>query len=162
MTDTITVYVPRETTAVSLGADEVAEAIAALAKKNKVSVDIVRNGSWGMCWLEPLIEVVSGDERIGYGPVYPDAVDSLFAADFLHGGEHELRQGPVTQIPYLKKQDRWTFRRCGLIDPLSVDEYEEHGGFAGLRKAFADGADAPRYQRRICRLSRSIDPTRRQ
>jgi formate dehydrogenase iron-sulfur subunit len=142
MTDTFTVYVPRETTAVSLGADEVAEAIAALAKTNKISVNVIRNGSWGMSWLEPLVEVVCGDERIGYGPVDPAAVDSLFAADFLRGGEHELRQGPVAHIPYLERQDRWTFRRCGLIDPLSVDDYETHGGFAGLKKAFSDGADS--------------------
>jgi formate dehydrogenase iron-sulfur subunit len=139
MADAITVYVPRETASVSLGADDVAEAIGAY--DGKVKINVVRNGSWGMSWLEPLVEVAVGDQRIAYGPVTPADVDGLFAADFLHGGEHDLRQGPTTEIPYLKNQDRWTFRRCGLIDPLSIDEYEAHGGFAGLRKAFEAGAD---------------------
>ena len=100
MADAITVYVPRETASVSLGADDVAEAISAYAGKAKIN--LVRNGSWGMSWLEPLVEVSVGDERIAYGPVTPADVDGLFVADFLHGGEHDLRQGPTTEIPYLK------------------------------------------------------------
>lgn len=134
MNDRITVYVPRETTAVSLGANEVAEKIAALD-----NVHVVRNGSWGASWLEPLVEVVVGEQRIAYGPVEPADVASLVAADFLAGGDHKLRQGPINEIPYLIKQERWTFHRVGLIDPLSVDDYRAHGGFEGLTKAFKIG-----------------------
>lgn len=140
MSGTITVYVPREAAAVSLGADEVAHRIAAAAEKNKTEVQIVRNGSWGITWLEPMVEVSLGGQRIAYGPVEPDDVGGLVAAGFFDGGEHALRLGPTADIDWLKNQDRWTFRRCGLIDPLSLDEYQANGGFAGLKKAFDKGA----------------------
>ena len=133
---TTIVYVPRETSAVSLGANEVAEKIAALD-----GVSVVRNGSWGACWLEPLVEVVVGDERIAYGPVMPGDVDSLVEADFLNGGEHPLRHGPITSIEYLIKQERWTFQRVGLIDPLSMKEFEMYGGLKGAQRAFELGPD---------------------
>lgn len=126
----VTVYVPRETAAVSLGAHEIAEKLAAVE-----NVNVIRNGSWGASWLEPMLEVVVGDQRIAYGPVGVDDVDELLAAGFLEGGEHPLRLGPTNEIPYLINQERWTFWRCGLIEPLSVDDYRAHRGFAGLEKA---------------------------
>jgi len=140
VSDAITVYVPRETAAVSLGADEVAERIAAAAVAASHDVNIVRNGSWGVTWLEPMVEVSVDGQRIAYGPVEPGDVDGLVATEFFKGGEHKLHLGPTAEIEWLKNQDRWTFRRCGLIDPLSLDDYEANGGFAGLRKAFAAGA----------------------
>jgi formate dehydrogenase iron-sulfur subunit len=138
MAESIRVFVPRETSAVSLGADEVAERIQSHAD----GVTVVRNGSWGMCWLEPLVEVETGGGRIAYGPVSADDVDALFKADFLNGGDHALRLGKVGDIPYLKNQDRWTFRRCGLIDPVSIDEYRNNGGFEGFLAATKMGAAA--------------------
>ena len=132
MADATRVYVPRETAAVSLGADDIAGALARAG-----NVEVVRNGSWGMSWLEPLLEVEVDGQRIAYGPVTPGDVDGLLAAGFLEGAEHALRLGPTADVPYLKKQDRWTFRRCGLIDPLSLDEYVGNGGFTGLGKAFS-------------------------
>jgi formate dehydrogenase iron-sulfur subunit len=136
----ITVYVPRETAAISLGADEVAERIDAAAAATGIDVHIVRNGSWGVTWLEPMIEVSIDGQRIAYGPVEPDDIDGLVAARFFTGGEHKLNLGPTSEIEWLKNQDRWTFRRCGLIDPLSLTDYEANGGFAGLRKALEAGA----------------------
>jgi len=136
MSGSVRVFVPRETAAVSMGAHDVAEKIAALD-----NVEVVRNGSWGMSWLEPLVEVEVDGERIGYGPVLPGDVDSLVEAGFLDGGEHALKLGPVGEIPYLKNQERWTFRRCGLIDPLSVDEFRANGGFDGLQKALDAGPE---------------------
>ncbi len=137
MNDKVTVYVPLETTAVSLGAEEVAAKIDALG-----TVTVKRNGSWGACWLEPMIEVAVGDQRIAYGPVSPDDVDSLIAANFLEGGDHALCLGPVNEIPYLIKQERWTFFRVGLIESLSIDDYCLHGGFKGLTKAFESSPEA--------------------
>ena len=140
MSDAIKIYVPREAAALSLGADDVAERIATAAKKNKTDVEIVRNGSWGITWLEPMIEVTVGDQRIAYGPVEPGDVDGLVAAGLFEGGDHDLNLGPTEDIDWLKNQDRWTFRRCGLIDPLSLDDYQANGGFAGLQMAFDKGA----------------------
>lgn len=136
------VRVPRDTAAWSLGADEVAAAIDVAAAAGNRAVELVRNGSRGMSWLEPLVEVEVDGKRIGYGPVGVDDVESLMAADFLAGGEHPLRRGDIEEIPYLRDQHRWTFRRAGLIDPLSIDEFRAEGGFAGLERALDAGPAA--------------------
>lgn len=130
------IYVPRETAAISVGADEVAIAIARQAKKSGDSIQIIRNGSWGATWLEPLIEVEVEGKRIAYGNVDATEIPDLFAADFLNGGKHDRRLGPIDEIPYLINQDRWTFWRCGLIDPLSMDDFRAHQGFKALAAVF--------------------------
>ena len=129
------VYVPADCSARSVGADQVAAAIATEATHRGEVVQIVRNGSRGMMWLEPLVEVVTAGGRVAYGPVAPGDVAGLFDADFLHGGGHELAHGPTEQIPWLAEQDRLTFGRVGVIDPLSTEDYEAHGGLVALRRA---------------------------
>jgi formate dehydrogenase iron-sulfur subunit len=136
MAEPTRVYVPREAAAISLGAHEIADRLAA-----RSDVTVTRNGSWGASWLEPMLEVETGAQRIAYGPVRPADLDSLLAAGFLRGGDHPLKLGPTTDIPYLRDQSRWTFRRCGRIDPLSVDDYRAHGGLAGVEKALEAGPD---------------------
>ena len=131
------VYVPRDAAARSVGADEVAGAIAAAATSRGADVAVVRNGSRGMLWLEPLVEVTTPEGRIAYGPVAPDDVEGLFAAGFLDGAAHRLRLGPTDQIAYLARQTRLTFARVGLTDPLSPEDYEAHGGLRGLHRALA-------------------------
>jgi formate dehydrogenase iron-sulfur subunit len=136
------IYVPRETAAVSVGADEVALTIAQTAKKSGIDIELIRNGSWGASFLEPLVEVEVDGTRIAYGNVTAADVAAMFAADLLNGGEHERCLGPTMEIPYLINQDRWTFWRCGLINPLSLQDFELHQGFQALAKAFADGSEA--------------------
>jgi formate dehydrogenase iron-sulfur subunit len=131
------VFVPSDTSARSLGADGVAAAVAAEAERRSEPVEIVRNGSRGLYWLEPLVEVVVGGERRAYGPVTPADVESLFEAGFLTGGEHAKSLGATESIPYLAKQSRLTFARVGLADPLSLDDYRAHGGYRGLANAVA-------------------------
>ena len=131
----ITIYVPRDSTAIALGANAVAHAIAAEAAKRQIAITLVRNGSRGIFWLEPLVEVATAAGRIAYGPVMPEDVASLFDADFLHGGAHALAQGLTEDIPFLKNQERLTFARVGITDPVSLDDYLAHEGFAGLRNA---------------------------
>ncbi|GAA1647799.1 NADH-quinone oxidoreductase subunit NuoF [Nonomuraea maheshkhaliensis] len=130
----MTVYVPRDSAARSVGADEVAERIAAAAGPG---VRVVRNGSRGMLWLEPLVEVATPAGRVAYGPVRPDDVDDLLAAGLLDGAEHRLRLGPIEEIPWLREQTRVTFARVGVVDPLSPDDYVAHGGLAGLTRALS-------------------------
>ena len=130
-----TVFVPRDTTALSMGADGVADAIAAEAARRGESVTVVRNGSRGLYWLEPMIEVEAGGERHAYGPVQPADVPALFDAGFLAAGEHGLGLGPTEEIPWLAGQSRLTFARVGITDPLSLDDYRAHGGYDGLANA---------------------------
>ncbi|WP_211463454.1 formate dehydrogenase beta subunit [Collimonas silvisoli] len=137
MSAAITVYVPRDSTALALGAEQVAAAIAQQAQQRGLAINLVRNGSRGMFWLEPLVEVATAAGRVGYGPVEPDDVAGLFDADFLAGGQHRLALGMVEEIPYLKKQERLTFARVGVTDPLSLDDYLAHEGYLGLQKALA-------------------------
>jgi formate dehydrogenase iron-sulfur subunit len=136
------VFVPSDTTARSLGADRVAGAIAAAAAERGVKLEIVRNGSRGLYWLEPLVEIEVGDERRAYGPVREQDVASLFEAGFLDGGDHPKSLGATESIPYLARQSRLTFARVGITDPLSLDDYKAHGGYRGLENALAmSGAD---------------------
>ena len=132
---TATVYVPRDSAARSVGADEVADALQHAATRGDFAIDVVRNGSRGMLWLEPMVEVVTPQGRVGYGPVAPEDVDALLAAGLLDGADHPLRLGLVDELPWLARQNRVTFARVGVTDPLSTQEYVEHGGLAGLRAA---------------------------
>ncbi|MCA3561504.1 MAG: formate dehydrogenase [Aestuariivirga sp.] len=120
------VYVPRDSAARSVGADEVAEALA------KLGHEVIRNGSRGLFFLEPLVEVETGEGRIAYGPVTAGDVASLPLST---AGAHKLRLGKIEDHPYLKNQERLTFARCGITDPVSVSDYARHGGFEGLNKA---------------------------
>jgi formate dehydrogenase iron-sulfur subunit len=127
-------YLPKDATARSLGADEVAAALAAHAGGK---AEIVRTGSRGMFWLEPLLEVATPAGRIGYGPVSAADVPELLAAGLLEGAAHRLRVGIVDELPYLKNQQRLTFARVGIVDPASVADYVAHGGYRGLERALA-------------------------
>ncbi len=129
------VYVPRDAAALSVGAERVAAGIAREAASRGIDLTLKRNGTRGMCWLEPLVEVVVGSERHAYGPVTERDIPGLFAADFLHDGAHALRLGRVDDIPYFASQQRLTFERVGVIEPTSLTDYLEHGGYEGLRKA---------------------------
>ncbi len=132
-----TIYVPRDATALALGAEAVAVAIAAEAARRKLAVRVVRNGSRGAFWLEPLIEVVTDKGRVAYGPVRAGDVASLFEGGFLEGRNHGLGHGAVESIPYLQNQQRLTMTRCGVIDPQSLADFQAHGGYAGLKAALA-------------------------
>ena len=133
---TIKLYVPRDSAALALGADDTAATLAAEAARRGMSIELVRNGSRGMFWLEPLVEVATAQGRVAYGPVQADDVPALFDA-LLAGAEHPLCHGLTEEIPYLKQQERLTFARVGITDPLSLDDYQAHEGFAGLRNALA-------------------------
>ncbi len=133
----LTVYVPKDAAALSVGADAVAAALLDEARRRNLNVKLIRNGSRGLLWLEPLVEVETPDGRLAFGPVTPGDVAGLFEAGFLTGGSHPLGHGKTEDIPYLANQERLTFSRCGVIDPLNLEAYEAHGGLSGLRKALS-------------------------
>ncbi|MGH7985903.1 MAG: formate dehydrogenase beta subunit [Candidatus Binataceae bacterium] len=130
-----TVYVPRDSSALSLGAGTVAATVTAEAKRRGLDLHLIRNGSRGLYWLEPMVEVDTAGGRVAYGPVAAGEVASLFDANFLDGAAHRLYLGPAEEIPYLKNQERLSFARVGITDPISVDDYVAHGGFRGLTRA---------------------------
>lgn len=134
-TPTVTLFVPRDAAALAVGADEVAAAIMAEAARRQLAVKIVRNGSRGLFWLEPLVEVATPAGRVAYGPVAPDDVPGLFEAGWLQGGAHALAQGRTNEIPFLARQERLTFTRMGVTDPLSLEDYAAHEGWVGLQRA---------------------------
>jgi formate dehydrogenase iron-sulfur subunit len=131
----VRVFVPGDSTACALGADQVAAALVDQARSRGLDLDLVRNGSRGLFWLEPLIEVDTAAGRVAYGPVSVADVAELLDRDLLAGGEHPLALGPTEQIPYLQRQTRINFARAGVIDPLSIADYRRTGGFAGLDRA---------------------------
>jgi len=131
----VTIYLPRDAAALAMDADAIAETIEREAARRNLSVRLLRNGSRGMLWLEPLAEVVTTAGRIAYGPLQVEDVVGLFDAGWLEGGAHPLSLGLTDDIPYLKKQQRLTFARAGIIDPLSTDDYIAHEGLLGLQRA---------------------------
>ena len=129
------IYVPGDAAAVSVGADAVARAVADQIRSRQMTEAVVRNGSRGLFWLEPMVEVETERGRVAYGPVTVEAVPGLFDAGFLEGKAHALCLGLTEEIPYLKRQQRLTFARCGVTDPLSISDYVSHGGYRGLHRA---------------------------
>ena len=138
----IKVYIPRDSAALAVGADEVAAAISDQAIQGGHDVQIIRNSSRGMFWLETLVEVATDEGRVAYGPVDEGDVPSLFESNFLQGGAHKLNLGKTDEIAFLKKQERLTFARMGITDPLSISDYEAHDGFMGLRRALTLAPEA--------------------
>jgi formate dehydrogenase iron-sulfur subunit len=136
------VFVPSDSSALSVGADAIAAALSREARNRGVDLTIVRNGSRGLFWLEPLIEIETPAGRMGYGPVADADAGSLFECGFLVGGAHPKALGRVEDIPYLKRQQRLVFARCGVTDPLSLDDYRRHGGLKGLEAALRLGPKA--------------------
>jgi formate dehydrogenase iron-sulfur subunit len=127
------IFVPLDSVAVALGADALVAAIQGEAARLGVAVEVVRNGSRGMVWLEPLVEVVTGAGRVGFGPMVLADVPGLFG-DL---GAHPKAVGLVEDHPWMKGQTRLTFARVGVIDPLSLEDYRAHGGLVGLERAKA-------------------------
>jgi formate dehydrogenase iron-sulfur subunit len=138
---TIRIFVPRDAGAVAVGADEVALALAQAAGKRGVVAEIVRTGSRGLYWLEPMVEVATPQGRVAFGPVTEVDVASVFDA-MASDGPHALRLGVTDEIPWLKRQTRLTFARCGLVDPRSVEDYRAHEGYKGLERALKLDSDA--------------------
>ena len=128
-------WVPRDAAAKALGVEAVVAAIRAEASARGIDVEIVRTGSRGMIWLEPLVEMERDGVRHGYGPFAPADAAALFDGT-LEG------LGPVEDIPFFARQDRLTFARVGRIDPLSLSDYEGHGGLSGLRRALGMSPEA--------------------
>ncbi|HEX3430897.1 MAG TPA: NADH-ubiquinone oxidoreductase-F iron-sulfur binding region domain-containing protein [Rhizomicrobium sp.] len=135
------IFVSRDAGAIAVGADRVTAAVAEAAKRASLPIEIVRTGSRGAYWLEPLVEVETPRGRVGYGPVAPEDVPGLFACGLLDGGPHERSLGETDSIPWLKRQTRLMFSRCGITDPLSLDDYRAHAGGKGLARALALGPE---------------------
>ncbi len=136
------IFIPRDAAALAVGADDVAAAIQQAANAAGQPIEIVRTGSRGMLWLEPLVEAEIDGVRHGFGPLDVDDVKEL--VDLFDQARrkdvpyaHPKSLGPVEQIDYFARQTRLTFARCGVIDPVSLDAYRATGGYAGLTKALS-------------------------
>jgi len=136
------IFVPCDAGAIAVGADVVAHAIQEQIAARRLDLKVVRNGSRGLFWLEPLVEVETPKGRVAYGPVSVDAVAGLFDAGFQDGKNHPLCLGLTEEIGYLKNQERLTFARCGITDPLSLSDYIANGGYKGLQRALGMTAEA--------------------
>ena len=123
----IIVKISDDALARAAGADKLAAAFEAKG------CEVHRVSSWGMHWLEPLVEI----NGIGWGPVTPDRVDEI-----LEGGADDICIGPIAAHPFIAGQTRYTFARAGKTRPLSLDDYEASGGWAGLKRARQIGSEA--------------------
>ncbi|MCP1834407.1 formate dehydrogenase iron-sulfur subunit [Bradyrhizobium sp. USDA 4532] len=137
---TMRIFIPRDAGAVAVGADDVALAFEQAAAARGMPLEIVRTGSRGLYWLEPMVELATAQGRVAFGPVTPADVPPLLDA-MAGSGQHALRLGVTDEIPWLKRQTRLTFVRCGVLDPRSVDDYRAHGGYKGLERALTLTSD---------------------
>jgi formate dehydrogenase iron-sulfur subunit len=138
----LTLFIPCDSAARAVGADEVTDALVAEAERRQLPLDIQRTSSRGLYWLEPLLELDSNIGRLGFGPFTVDDVPALLDALSGDPASHPLALGRVEEIPYLKSQQRLLFARAGITRPLSLDDYRAHGGFEGLARAIGmDGAE---------------------
>ncbi|MGC9419721.1 MAG: formate dehydrogenase, partial [Rhodovulum sp.] len=128
----MTLYLPKDAAALALGADEVAAALTEEAAARGIELRLVRTGSRGMVWLDPLLEIERDGVRHGFGPLEVSDVKPLFESGFT---DHGKALGPVEDIPFFARQTRLTFARCGVIDPLDLNAYRAHGGLKGLERA---------------------------
>lgn len=124
-------FVSDDAAAVSCGADRVA------LELERRGHEVLRTSSWGMHWLEPLVEVETEQGRIAYGPVSPGEVVALIG-----GALEGKRLGDIREHSFLTRQTRLTFARAGLTRPLSLDDYAATGGWAGLERTRAIGPEA--------------------
>lgn len=127
------IYLPLDSAAVALGADEIAQAIEKHAQAKGVQIELIRNGSRGMVFLEPMAEVETPAGRMAFGPLTLADVPALFG----ELAAHPKALGLTDDLPWLRAQTRLTFARCGVIDPLSMADYRAHGGLTGLTRALA-------------------------
>ena len=147
----IRAFLPKDAAAVAVGADDIAAEISTLAK----DIELVRTGSRGMFWLEPLLEVEVSGVRYGFGPLETADLAGLIKAGLFDpskaaGIDHPKSLGPVDQISWLARQTRLTFARCGVIDPMSLSAYEDAGGYKGLAKSAI--ARPPGHHRRSAEI----------
>ncbi|MEL0088282.1 MAG: formate dehydrogenase, partial [Halieaceae bacterium] len=121
-------FVPRDAAAKSMGADGIASALLARGE------EVIRTGSRGMLWLEPLVECASerNGSRVGWSNVtLADVNEDRLDTD------HPAYLGEVDLLTYLSRQQRWIYERVGIIDPLDPQDFQRHGGLAGLKAAMA-------------------------
>jgi formate dehydrogenase iron-sulfur subunit len=137
---TVTVWISRDAGALALGAEATAQKLLVAARARGAAIRLRRNGSRGLYWLEPLVEVECAAGRIAYGPVSEHDVAGLFEQGLLRGEAHPLRLGPIEAHQWYASQQRLTFARVGRIDPLDLDDYLAQGGFRGLRRALEIGS----------------------
>ncbi len=135
-------YIPRDAGALGLGSADVEQALIVALKKRGIDAEFVHTGSRGLYWLEPMIEVATPQGRVAYGPVAASEVEGLLDAGLLDGKPHKLCLGKPEELPFLQRQSRLTFARCGIVDRNSIDDYRALGGWAGLEKALSLGPAA--------------------
>ena len=136
------IFLSSDAVSLALGSRRIAALLAEEASRRGLELDIVSTGSRGLFWLEPLVEVETPEGRIAYGPLKAADVAGLCEVGFQVGQDHPLRLGRLEDQPYLARQTRLTFARCGIVDPLSLADYRAHGGYAGLRRALSLEAQA--------------------
>ena len=130
-------YIPSDSAARSMGSDK----IATLVREHFSDSNITRNGSRGLYWLEPMVEVEIDEIRHAFGPIHENDVESLLSDGKLND-KHSKYLGVTDKLEWLACQQRLTFARAGEIDPLSIEAYRSLGGFDGLEKALSQTPQA--------------------
>lgn len=119
---------------IAAGAGKVHAALKDVVPEN---IQLGISGCIGMCWLEPIVDIYDGKalvERLVQ--VKPDdavrIVSAVKTEDFSEVGDLMITERDKA---FLEKQTRIALRNCGLINPESIDDYIDNGGYEALKKA---------------------------
>ncbi|MBN2184531.1 MAG: NADH-quinone oxidoreductase subunit NuoF [Candidatus Krumholzibacteriota bacterium] len=141
------VIVGMGTCGLSAGARQTYERFSELLSENPGVFELAHTSCIGMCYREPLVEIREGEDRILYGEVTPELADEIYQSHIargkiledhvaLHLGKGGAAKGSESEFYSL--QNKIVLRNCGTIDPESIDEYEEKGGYRAIRKVLEE------------------------
>jgi NADH-quinone oxidoreductase subunit F len=135
-----TVSIGLGTCGISAGGEKVYKAFQDELKERPDAFFLKETGCVGMCYREVLVEISNGNgnPRL-YGDVTPDRVGKIVQQDILNDTPvaEWLVSGDVRESGFFDNQVRIVLRNCGKIDPGSIDEYIECGGYRALQKALS-------------------------
>ena len=121
---------------IAAGASKVRSAIEALMTANEPFV-LGSTGCIGMCFLEPIVDFYEGKELVKR-LVKVTADDAGNIVEAARSGDLSLVEKlaiTAEDEEFLSRQTRIALRHCGLIDPVSLDDYREADGYQALEKA---------------------------
>lgn len=124
---------------IAAGANKVFRKISALKESEQLNFELKKTSCVGMCFREPLVEVIDESGTYLYGDIDEERVIEILDQ---HIGQHEplkkyIVHSDLFETPddeFLKDQVKITLRNCGFIDPESIDEYEQKNGYRAIKK----------------------------
>ncbi len=121
---------------IAAGGSKVLAAFAAQLNSRCLQATVKPTGCIGMCYQEVLAEVIRDNQTVLYGKVTPERVERIIEEHVIGGHPVEEWALPQEEVDsFMSRQQRIVLRNCGIIDPESIEDYIDSGGYRALEKA---------------------------